>query len=187
MGLFSLTKIFGVTIRESATDGSDFTNPDADYRRLFLGEDGALHLKDSAGSVTDVAAGGDSHGSSIAYDLGGDVTMTTANTGYDGPSGTPAAGTYDIFWKMLNTANGSNATTFRNFLLKGATEIDYAEVNVSANNRQQSTGFALGVVLDGSTAVKVQSFASQSSCTISRNGGNGTQNDATKIELRKTH
>lgn len=57
-GLFSLAKLFGMTIRESATDGSDFTNPDADYRRLFLGEDGALHLKDSAGAVTDIVAAG---------------------------------------------------------------------------------------------------------------------------------
>jgi hypothetical protein len=55
MGLFSVAKLFGMTIRESATDGSDFTNPDADYRRLFLGEDGQLHLKDSAGAVTDLA------------------------------------------------------------------------------------------------------------------------------------
>lgn len=46
-------KIYGVTIRESADDGSDFTNPDADYRRLFLGEDGFLHVKNSAGAVTD--------------------------------------------------------------------------------------------------------------------------------------
>ena len=53
-GLFSLAKPFGMTIRESATDGSDFTNPDADYRRLFLGEDGKLHLKDSAGTVTEI-------------------------------------------------------------------------------------------------------------------------------------
>lgn len=52
MGLFSTHKIFGVKIRESATDGSDFSNPDADYRMLFLGEDGQLHLKDSAGTVT---------------------------------------------------------------------------------------------------------------------------------------
>jgi len=43
---------YGLTIRESATDGSDFTNPVADYRRLFLGEDGLLHVKDSAGTVT---------------------------------------------------------------------------------------------------------------------------------------
>lgn len=54
MGLFSLEKLFGITIRESATDGSDFTNPDSDYRRLFLGEDGQLHVKDSAGAVTDI-------------------------------------------------------------------------------------------------------------------------------------
>jgi hypothetical protein len=60
MGLFNLEKLFGMTIRESATDGSDFTNPDADYRRLFLGEDGSLHLKDSAGTVTNVAGAGGS-------------------------------------------------------------------------------------------------------------------------------
>jgi len=47
-----------MTIRESANDGSDFTNPAADYRRLFLGEDGGLHLKDSSGTVTDIAGGG---------------------------------------------------------------------------------------------------------------------------------
>jgi len=51
-GKFSLANLFGITIRESANDGSDFTNPDADYRRLFLGEDGLLHVKDSAGAVT---------------------------------------------------------------------------------------------------------------------------------------
>lgn len=56
-GVFSTAKLNAMTIRESANDGSDFTNPDADYRRLFLGEDGLLHLKDSAGAVTDVGAG----------------------------------------------------------------------------------------------------------------------------------
>ena len=51
-GVFSSAKLNGITLRESADDGSDFTNPDADYRRLFLGEDGQLHVKDSAGTVT---------------------------------------------------------------------------------------------------------------------------------------
>lgn len=46
--------LHGMTIRESANDGSDFTNPAADYRRLFLGEDGQLHVRDSAGTVTDI-------------------------------------------------------------------------------------------------------------------------------------
>ena len=49
---------YGLTIRESATDGSNFTNPTADYRRLFLGEDGSLHLKGPAqGAVTDIGGG----------------------------------------------------------------------------------------------------------------------------------
>ncbi len=54
MGLFSLAELFGMTIRESANDGSDFTNPSADFRRLFLGEDAGLHLRDSAGVVSGV-------------------------------------------------------------------------------------------------------------------------------------
>jgi len=54
---FSTTPLFGMTIRESADDGSDFTNPGADYRRLFLGEDGQLHVKDSSGTVTTVGSG----------------------------------------------------------------------------------------------------------------------------------
>jgi hypothetical protein len=52
------TLIYGVHIRESANDGSDFTNAASDYRVLFLGEDGELHVKDSAGTVTDIGASG---------------------------------------------------------------------------------------------------------------------------------
>jgi len=54
MAAIETHKTFAIKIRESATDGSDFSNPDADYRVLFLGEDAGLHLKDSAGAVTDV-------------------------------------------------------------------------------------------------------------------------------------
>lgn len=75
MGKFSLANLFGMTIRESANDGSDFTNPDADYRRLFLGEDGALHLKDSAGAVTDIAGGGIA---ATIVDAKGDIIAATA-------------------------------------------------------------------------------------------------------------
>ena len=45
--------IYGVQLRESADDGSDFSSADADYRIVFLGEDGFLHAKDSSGTVTD--------------------------------------------------------------------------------------------------------------------------------------
>lgn len=51
-------KIYGLKIRESANDGSDFSTPEADYRVLFLGEDGSFHLKDSAAAITDFAPSG---------------------------------------------------------------------------------------------------------------------------------
>ena len=74
-GKFSEANLFGITLRESANDGSDFTNPDADYRRVFLGEDGELHKRDSAGAITSFA------GSGIAttiVDAKGDVLTATA-------------------------------------------------------------------------------------------------------------
>lgn len=43
---------YAVYLRENVDDGSDFGASDADYRRLFLGEDGLLRLKDSASAVT---------------------------------------------------------------------------------------------------------------------------------------
>lgn len=52
MGLIHEEKAYALKIRESANDGSDFSNPDADYRIAFLGEDGLWHVKDSAGAVT---------------------------------------------------------------------------------------------------------------------------------------
>lgn len=43
-----------LTLEEVLSDGSTLTNPAADHRRLFLGEDGQLHLRDSSGTVTDI-------------------------------------------------------------------------------------------------------------------------------------
>jgi hypothetical protein len=71
MPKFIDAELFGMTIRESANDGSDFTNPSADYRRLFLGEDGQLHVKDSAGTVTDIGTG--SGINSTIVDAKGDI------------------------------------------------------------------------------------------------------------------
>lgn len=84
-GKFSDALLHGMTIRESADDGSDFTNPAADYRRLFLGEDGLLHLKDSSGTVTSLG------GSGIAatiFSAKGELIGSSAN---DTPSLIPAA------------------------------------------------------------------------------------------------
>jgi hypothetical protein len=65
-----------ITIRESADDGSDFSNPSADYRVLFLGEDGELHLKDSSGTVTDMpGAGGGTLATDTLWDAAGDLVV----------------------------------------------------------------------------------------------------------------
>lgn len=80
-GVFSSALLNGMTIRESATDGSDFTNPAADYRRLFLGEDGVLHLKDSAGTVTDIGGSSGSVATDAIWDAAGDLAVGSgANT-----------------------------------------------------------------------------------------------------------
>ena len=89
MTKFSEVPAPGITIRESANDGSDFTNPVADYRRLFLGEDGLLHVKDTAGTVT------------LPYTAGiadhGGFTYLDATEG--AAPGTPSASTVRIYAK----------------------------------------------------------------------------------------
>ena len=70
----------GIVIRESANDGSDFSNPSADYRRMFLGEDGLLHVKDSAGTVTSpysLAGAAITGATDINMYSGGDISLTT--------------------------------------------------------------------------------------------------------------
>lgn len=81
MGAFEDEKIYGIKIRESANDGSDFTNPDADYRLAFLGEDGLWHVKDSSGTVTDPFAGSGAVATDAIWDAAGDLAVGTgANT-----------------------------------------------------------------------------------------------------------
>lgn len=77
-GVFSGAKLHAMTIRESTNDGSDFTNPDADFRRLFLGEDGLLWVKDSAGTVTHPYDGAGGIAASLA-DTAGDMLVASAN------------------------------------------------------------------------------------------------------------
>lgn len=159
MGLFSLEKLFGITIRESATDGSDFTNPDADYRRLFLGEDGQLHVKDSAGAVTDIGTGGGATLTSFDSKLSGNVTMTTGATYYDGPnSGSLAAGTWMVWWKVLFEFQGTTAA--KQYLAKlwdGSTTYDEGETDMMgavAGYGVALSGFAL-VVLGSPATLKI--------------------------------
>jgi len=107
MTKFSDVPAAGITIRESADDGSDFTNPDADYRRLFLGEDGALHLKDSAGTVTDVSAAfvGASYATAVGQSIANNAAAAIVDFGtsvYD----TDSAVTTGASWKFTAPSTG---------------------------------------------------------------------------------
>lgn len=77
------TLIYGVHIRESANDGSDFTNAAADYRVLFLGEDGLLHVKDSSGTVTSPYSGGNALSRTHVY-RATDQNVAGSDTATDG-------------------------------------------------------------------------------------------------------
>lgn len=57
MAGFSTNKVFGIYLRESADDGSDFGTPAADYRFVYLGEDGNWHAKDASNVVTTLGGG----------------------------------------------------------------------------------------------------------------------------------
>jgi hypothetical protein len=81
MGTLESSSIYGIQIRESATDGSDFSNAAADYRIAFIGEDGLWHVKDSAGTVTDPFTGSGSVATDAIWDAAGDLAVGTgANT-----------------------------------------------------------------------------------------------------------
>lgn len=87
------TLIYGLHIRESANDGSDFSNGATDYRVLFLGEDGLLHVKDSSGTVTNPFTGAGAVATDAIWDAAGDLAVGTgANTAAKLTLG--ASGTY---------------------------------------------------------------------------------------------
>ena len=153
MAKISEALTYGLTIRESATDGSDFTNPAADYRRLFLGEDGQLHVKDSAGAVTDIGAGSGNVATDAIWDAAGDLVQGTgANTAAKLTLG--AAGT------VVRSTGSTNAYAY-----PPGYEFAYAEqtstVNVTQTVEASSDTIvtAGAVTFDGSTEVMIEFFA----------------------------
>ena len=82
MGALDSILIPSLRLEEILSDGSTLTNPAADSRRLFLGEDGYLHLRDSAGAITDPMAGSSGAVATDAiWDAAGDLAIGTgANT-----------------------------------------------------------------------------------------------------------
>lgn len=71
-----------VIMEEVASDGSATVTPAADHRALFLGEDGLLHVKDSAAAVTNPYATGAISHSYIGYNTVGGSTEVMTSTRY---------------------------------------------------------------------------------------------------------
>ena len=102
-------------VQEAADDGLDFTNPAADYRRLFLGEDGLLHLKDSAGAVTDIGGGGGDITTDPAWAAAGDLIVGSGNDSASvltkgAAGGVLAMGNSAVIWNAGTSFPASKAT-----------------------------------------------------------------------------
>jgi hypothetical protein len=124
------TLIYGIHVRESANDGSDFSNAASDYRVLFLGEDGALHLKDSAGTVTDVVASSGSPGGDVLdyaeFTAPVSVTATTAGAANTIVTGNSVAYSGDIlieFYAPSAACGTSTGAQVIFILVDGGTDI----------------------------------------------------------------
>src|SRR5262245_1402643 len=123
-GKFSEAQLHGMTIRESATDGSDFTNPAADYRRLFLGEDGQLHVKDSSGTVTDIG---------VASGMSNPMT-TAEDIIYGGASGTPARKALGASNSFLGSSNSALAYVPLGTIAQAPSSLNAVAAPSSADN-----------------------------------------------------
>jgi hypothetical protein len=198
-----------------ADAGNDFTATDVEGALAELQADAEAHLADGAGAhaasaisftpagsiaATDVQAaieevaseaGGGYDGTLIEYTLGADVDMPSANTAYDGPSGTPAAGTYDVIGILtVATAVNSQIHVFCGRLVNGSTVVDERDVTVYVGN---DNGYPVEIVLrarvtvSGSDTLKLVALSNRAGCDIKRNpivNGSGV-NRASLLSLTK--
>lgn len=104
---------------------------------------------------------------STSADISADVTMTTANTIYDGPSITLGAGTWLIIGVVsvrVAGASGGSVTCY----VRDATPTYYAQTGIWAGvNGAQTTG-TMGVIVSpgSSTTYKLSATANVASCTL---------------------
>jgi hypothetical protein len=153
---------------EAAAPGT----PASGIVRVYAKTDALMYQKDDAGTETAMGGGGAAITSGSAV-LGGDVTMTNANTDYDGPSASLAAGTYYIAWKALFQVVTTTAT-YRVKLWDGSTIYDESEdTGNSPGYRYTYAGFAV-VVLGSTTTVKITAQSDVAAQVMKRNGGVGT-------------
>jgi hypothetical protein len=122
--------------------------------------------------------------------LSGDVTMTTADTFYDGPTATPAAGVYDVWARVcIQAASSANIDMIARLIANGSstpvdeTELDFLTVNSFAYNLFLSAR----VTANGTDPITVQATAGGNNYKIRRDQGNDTSSlhRATLLVLTK--
>jgi hypothetical protein len=123
--------------------------------------------------------------STVDYQLGGDVTMTNANTYYDGPSGSFAAGTWLIWWKVLVTNSTANTHDYNAKLWNSTTVYDESatqDPTTFGGRPQAISGFTIETFA-GTETVKVSVADVRAGGTILRNTVNNTasSNSASRI------
>lgn len=149
------TLIYGIHVRESANDGSDFSNAAADYRVLFLGEDGLLHVKDSSGTVTNPFSGVGSLATDTLWAAAGDLVVATGN---DAAARLAIGATNGM---VVQRVSGAVA-----WALPSGYEFDYVEITsaATATATTEATANSLitgnAVTYDGSTRVKIEAWFS---------------------------
>ena len=122
--------------------------------------------------------------------LSGDVTLVTPDTFYDGPTITPAAGTYDVWARVTVAAiaTGQMYAVGRLIANGSATPIDEAQVQWAlVNTSQVAIILSARVTANGVNPILVRTAASNANMLMKRNPLNNSSgvNRATLLVLIK--
>jgi hypothetical protein len=157
-------------------EGTEPAAPAAGRQRLYI--DSTTHLlKITNSSGTESTVGPPM--TRIEYTLASaDVALTTANTFYDGPTGTPAAGTYDALGIFELEMTGSNTDSAVVRLITGtSTVVDERETGITpgASAAQGYTGMVSArVILNGSTAIRLAAASLRGGGIMKRDPSRGS-------------
>jgi hypothetical protein len=129
-------------------EGSAPASPAAGDQALFVDSaDHVLKLKNSSGTVSAVSGGSLTSTKTL---LGSDVTMTSANTFYDGPSVSLAAGTWLLNGSLqITTTSAGNEVTIK--LWDGTTVAASAEMGLSTTYNSTGSYHISALVSPGTT------------------------------------
>ena len=170
------------------TGGSAPSAPSAGVGNVFVNSSGMLECQYGAGQAECVPTY-----NTATNALSGDVTMTSANTYYDGPSVTLAAGTWLLNGTVtLLSAAGTTAVNYTCKLWDGTTTTSSSEggARVTGTSATQKVSIALSGIVSpgGSTTYKVSCASTGASgalkATASDNGVSNTASTLNAVRLK---